>query len=115
MIAGRSDDRRGKKGMIDHDAVSERALIAYFSMEVALDNHIPTYSGGLGVLAGDTLRSAADLGLPMVGVTLLYRKGYFFQRLDPRAVSTKSQWHGRWMTCSSPQRAPAPSSWRAGR
>ena len=69
--------------MIDHDAVSERALIAYFSMEVALDNHIPTYSGGLGVLAGDTLRSAADLGLPMVGVTLLHRKGYFFQRLDP--------------------------------
>lgn len=69
--------------MIDHDAVSERALIAYFSMEVALDNLIPTYSGGLGVLAGDTLRSAADLGLPMVGVTLLHRKGYFFQRLDP--------------------------------
>jgi starch phosphorylase len=57
-------------------------FIAYFSMEVALENHIPTYSGGLGVLAGDTLRSAADLGLPMVGVTLLHRKGYFFQRLD---------------------------------
>jgi starch phosphorylase len=56
--------------------------IAYFSMEVALDSHIPTYSGGLGVLAGDTLRSAADLGLPLVGVTLLQRKGYFFQRLD---------------------------------
>ncbi len=60
----------------------EGALIAYFSMEVALESHIPTYSGGLGVLAGDTLRSAADLGLPMVGVTLLHRKGYFFQRLD---------------------------------
>jgi starch phosphorylase len=60
----------------------ERALIAYFSMEVALENHIPTYSGGLGVLAGDTLRSAADLGLAMVGVTLLHRKGYFFQRFD---------------------------------
>ena len=56
--------------------------IAYFSMEVALESHIPTYSGGLGVLAGDTLRSAADLGLPMVGVTLLHREGYFFQRLD---------------------------------
>jgi starch phosphorylase len=59
-------------------------LIAYFSMEIALENHIPTYSGGLGVLAGDTLRSAADLGVPMVGVTLLDRKGYFFQRLDDR-------------------------------
>jgi starch phosphorylase len=56
--------------------------IAYFSMEIALDSHIPTYSGGLGILAGDTLRSAADLGLPMVAVTLLHRKGYFFQRLD---------------------------------
>lgn len=57
-------------------------IIAYFSMEIALETHIPTYSGGLGILAGDTLRSAADLGLPMVGVTLLHRKGYFFQRLD---------------------------------
>lgn len=51
-------------------------------MEIALEPHIPTYSGGLGVLAGDTLRSAADLGLPMVGVTLVHRKGYFRQRLD---------------------------------
>ncbi|MDE2485415.1 MAG: alpha-glucan family phosphorylase [candidate division NC10 bacterium] len=56
--------------------------IAYFSMEVALESPLPTYSGGLGVLAGDMLRSAADLGLSMVGVTLLYRKGYFSQRLD---------------------------------
>jgi starch phosphorylase len=59
-----------------------RMTIAYFSMEVALENHLPTYSGGLGVLAGDTLRTAADLGLPMAGVTLLHRRGYFFQRLD---------------------------------
>jgi glycogen phosphorylase len=60
------------------------AKVAYFSMEIALECGIPTYSGGLGVLAGDTLRSAADLGTPMVGVTLLHRKGYFRQRLDPR-------------------------------
>jgi starch phosphorylase len=51
-------------------------------MEVALESNIPTYSGGLGVLAGDMLRSAADLGLPMLGVTLLHRKGHFFQTLD---------------------------------
>ncbi len=51
-------------------------------MEIALDPAIPTYSGGLGVLAGDILRAAADLGLPMVGVTLLHRKGYFAQRID---------------------------------
>jgi glycogen phosphorylase len=56
--------------------------VAYFSMEIALENRMPTYSGGLGVLAGDLLRSAADLGLPMVGVSLLHRKGYFLQCLD---------------------------------
>jgi glycogen phosphorylase len=58
------------------------APVAYFSMEIALDVAMPTYSGGLGVLAGDTLRSAADLRVPLVGVTLLHRKGYFYQRLD---------------------------------
>lgn len=57
--------------------------IAYFSMEIALEPDIPTYSGGLGILAGDTLRSAADLGTPVVAVTLVYRKGYFRQILDP--------------------------------
>ena len=56
--------------------------VAYFSMEIALDPDIPTYSGGLGVLAGDTLRSFADLSVPVVAVTLLYRKGYFRQQLD---------------------------------
>lgn len=56
--------------------------IAYFSMEIGFRNDIPTYSGGLGVLAGDTIKSAADLNLPMVAVTLLYRKGYFMQEID---------------------------------
>ena len=56
--------------------------VAYFSMEIALEPDIPTYSGGLGILAGDTLRSAADLGVPLVAVTLCYRKGYFRQILD---------------------------------
>ena len=64
-------------------SITEREpLIAYFSMEIGLESHIPTYSGGLGVLAGDTLKSAADLALPMVGVSLLYRKGYFKQQLN---------------------------------
>ncbi len=57
-------------------------LVAYFSMEIGLDPNMPTYAGGLGVLAGDTIRSAADLEIPMVGVTLLHRRGYFYQRLD---------------------------------
>lgn len=56
--------------------------IAYFTMEIALEDAIPTYSGGLGVLAGDYLRSAADLGLPVLGVTLLYKKGFFRQQVD---------------------------------
>ncbi|HEV8065530.1 MAG TPA: alpha-glucan family phosphorylase [Acidimicrobiales bacterium] len=55
------------------------AKVAYFTMEVALDARIPTYAGGLGVLAGDFLMSAADLGLPLVAVSLAYRKGYFHQ------------------------------------
>lgn len=55
--------------------------IAYFSMEIGLTNDIPTYSGGLGVLAGDTIKSAADLKVPMVAVTLVCRKGYFLQKI----------------------------------
>lgn len=51
-------------------------------MEIALHPAMPTYSGGLGILAGDTVRSAADLGVPFCGVTLLHRKGYFVQRID---------------------------------
>lgn len=58
--------------------------VAYFSMEIALSPAMPTYAGGLGVLAGDTIRSCADLGVRMLAVTLLHRKGYFQQRLDKR-------------------------------
>ena len=67
-----------------------RSTVAYFSMEIALEQAIPTYSGGLGVLAGDTLRSAADLGVPLVAVTLLHRKGYFIQHLDASGHQTES-------------------------
>ncbi|HYK88194.1 MAG TPA: alpha-glucan family phosphorylase [Acidobacteriota bacterium] len=63
---------------------------AYFSMEIALRAEIPTYAGGLGILAGDMLRSAADVGLPVVGVTLLYRKDYFQQHLDQSGNQTES-------------------------
>lgn len=56
--------------------------VAYFSMEMALEPDLPTYSGGLGVLAGDTLRAAADLCIPMIGISLVHRHGYFRQRLD---------------------------------
>ena len=68
--------------------------VAYFSMEIALENDIPTYSGGLGVLAGDTLRAAADIGVPLVAVTLVSRSGYFRQEIDPqgRQIEHADDW-----------------------
>lgn len=68
--------------------------IAYFSMEISLNSKMPTYSGGLGVLAGDTIMSAADLELPMVAVTLISRKGYFRQIIDDkgRQIEEDEEW-----------------------
>ena len=68
---------------------SPKRIVAYFSMEIALENAMPSYSGGLGVLAGDTVRAAADIRLPMVAVSLLYRKGYFSQRLAEDGTQTE--------------------------
>ncbi|HEU5213085.1 MAG TPA: alpha-glucan family phosphorylase, partial [Gaiellaceae bacterium] len=65
----------------DHGSV-DRFRVAYFCMEFGIDEELPVYSGGLGVLAGDHLKAAADLGLPLVGVGLLYRMGYFRQAID---------------------------------
>jgi starch phosphorylase len=74
---------------------SREVDIAYFSMEIAADATSPTYAGGLGVLAGDMLRSAADRALPIAGVTLLPRQGYFHQELDKlgRQVEKPEPWH----------------------
>jgi len=63
-------------------SLNGKPKIAYFSMEIGIDEHIPTYSGGLGILAGDTLKSCADLNVPIVGVTLLSENGYFYQKID---------------------------------
>ncbi len=63
-------------------------------MEIALESSIPTYSGGLGVLAGDTVRSAADLGLPMIAISFVHRAGYFRQRLDEHGNQTEEP--DRW-------------------
>lgn len=60
----------------------KRKAIGYFSMEVGLKDNIPTYSGGLGILAGDTLKACADNKIPLVGITLLNEKGYFHQRIN---------------------------------
>jgi starch phosphorylase len=69
--------------------ITERK-VAYFSMEIALSKDLPTYSGGLGMLAGDTLRSAADTGAEMVAISLVHRKGYFRQHLDAVGQQTET-------------------------
>ena len=71
------------------DSDETATSIAYFSMEIGLETGMPTYSGGLGILAGDTIRAAADLKVQIVGVTLVHRKGYFYQRLDPSGLQTE--------------------------
>jgi starch phosphorylase len=80
--------------------------IAYFSMEIGLDPAMPTYSGGLGVLAGDTILAAADLHVPMAAVSLLHRKGYFYQRLaeDGTQIEEPVAWNPDDFTEQLPQR-----------
>ena len=80
--------------------------IAYFSMEIGLDDAMPTYSGGLGILAGDTILSAADFKVPMVAVSLLHRKGYFYQRLTPdgQQIEEPVAWRPDDFTEELPQR-----------
>ena len=83
---------RGLKNYIDSkntwyqkkhpDLAANPAKIAYFSMEFGLTECLPIYSGGLGILAGDHLKSSSDLGIPLIGVGLLYQQGYFRQKLS---------------------------------
>ena len=71
---------------------NKKDLIAYFSAEYGLDETIPIYSGGLGILSGDHLKSASDLGLPLVGVGLLYKNGYFNQKIESYGIQ-KSEYN----------------------
>ena len=75
--------------------------VAYFCSEFGVHHSLPLYGGGLGVLAGDVLKAASDLAVPMVGVGLLYREGYFHQRLD------LSGWQHEWWTTTDFERLPA--------
>jgi glycogen phosphorylase len=77
------------KKPFSYEITPDCGLVAYFSMEIAIDRRIPTYSGGLGMLAGDTLRSAADLGVPLVAFSLAHRKGYFQQHLSRAGDQTE--------------------------
>jgi starch phosphorylase len=74
-----------------NDALRENTLIAYISMEIGVESNIPTYSGGLGVLSGDTVRSAADLEIPMVAVCLCYSSGYFYQLFNEKGEQKEKE------------------------
>ena len=88
------------------EEITKEPKIAYFSMEIGLTKDIPTYSGGLGVLAGDTIKSAADLRLPLLAVTLLTKKGYFRQILDERGrqLEEPEEWDPSRFMIPLPQR-----------
>jgi starch phosphorylase len=80
--------------------------IAYFSMEIGIRDDIPTFSGGLGVLAGDTIKSAADLNLPLVAVTLISRRGYFKQVIDEKGRQREEpvKWEPSALMTTEPDR-----------
>ena len=64
--------------------------IAYFSAEIGMSSSLPTYSGGLGVLAGDHIKASTDADLPIVGISLLYKEGYFKQRVDENGSQSET-------------------------
>jgi len=75
--------------VVNKNKKDRNQTVAYFSMEIGIDNNLHTYSGGLGVLAGDTLRAAADLNVPLVGLTLIHRQGYLRQKLSADGWQTE--------------------------
>src|SRR5580704_18157291 len=77
------------KPFSDYEILPDNGQVAYFSMEIAIEPSMPTYSGGLGMLAGDTLRSAAGLGVPLAAFSLVHRKGYFEQHLSATGVQSE--------------------------
>ncbi len=81
--------QQGSTKPFSYETFPNAGHVAYFSMEIAIHPSMPTYSGGLGVLAGDTLRSAADLGIPLIAFTLIHRKGYFQQHLDRSGMQSE--------------------------
>jgi glycogen phosphorylase len=81
-VRERLADERERPTWWEAQQAPDDFLVAYFSAEFGLDESLPIYSGGLGILAGDHLKAASELGVPLVGVGLFYRRGYFRQRLD---------------------------------
>jgi glycogen phosphorylase len=88
--------RRYQSGKDTWYSGNRKNVIAYFSMEYGIDVSLPIYSGGLGVLSGDHMKSASDLGLPLVGVGLLYQQGYFQQYLNADGFQQESYPENDW-------------------
>ncbi len=86
---------------LNEGAVTAERPAAFFCAEYGIHGSLPVYSGGLGVLAGDILKEASDLGLPLVAVGLMYREGYFRQRIDA------SGWQHEYWVGTDPDRVPA--------
>ena len=82
QVKAQRESHQAKRWFGTAHANSPLKTIAYFSMEFGLSEALPIYSGGLGLLAGDQLKTASDLGVPLVGVGLLYQQGYFRQMID---------------------------------
>jgi len=75
---------------------NHKDVVAYFSMEYGMDASLPIYSGGLGILSGDHMKTSSDMGLPLVGIGLLYRQGYFKQRLNADGYQQESYPENDW-------------------
>jgi starch phosphorylase len=99
-VLGEFDHERSRRTWWQRRQEDESFLVAYFSCEFGLDESLPIYSGGLGVLAGDHLKSASDLGVPLAAVGLFYREGYFRQQLDAH------DWQTERYPNNDPQRLP---------
>ncbi|MBF0206088.1 MAG: alpha-glucan family phosphorylase [Oligoflexia bacterium] len=90
------DDQYGKRD-------KEQPLVAYFSAEYGLHESLPIYSGGLGVLSGDHLKSASDLGIPLIAIGIFYRQGYFRQSLDANGMQQEHYPENDWFTMPATQ------------
>jgi starch phosphorylase len=90
----------------------EGSKIAYFSMEIGVKSEVPTYSGGLGVLAGDVIRSSADLRIPLIAVTLVSRKGYLIQKITPDG--TQLEYPDEWEPSKFMRLLPATATLKIG-
>jgi starch phosphorylase len=75
---------------------SHKDVVAYFSMEYGIDTSLPIYSGGLGILSGDHMKTSSDMGLPLVGIGLLYRQGFFKQQLNADGFQQESYPENDW-------------------